>query len=109
MAGLGIRLFTDEHIFKDLARELRNRGYDAEGCYEVGRANQGISDEEQLEYATRRGCAILTEDRTDFKLIDEAWKTVGRQHAGIISHSASRQRFRRAVAVCRATPERLLA
>ena len=59
MAGLGIRLFTDEHIFKDLARELRNRGYDAEGCYEVGRANQGISDEEQLEYATRRGCAIL--------------------------------------------------
>ena len=35
MAGLGVRLFTDEHVYSDLARALRRRGYDAESCQDA--------------------------------------------------------------------------
>ena len=84
MAGLGIRLFTDEHIFKSLASELRRRGFDAEGCHEVGLANQRVSDEDLLAYATRSGRAILTENRADFLKLDVAWKAADRQPGGII-------------------------
>ena len=84
MAGLGVRPFTDEHIFRDLARALRTHGYDAVGCQEAGRANQKISDDEQLAYAARSGRAILTENHVDFVPLDAAWKSDGREHAGII-------------------------
>jgi hypothetical protein len=53
MAGLGIRLYTDEMIDARLARELRRRGYDAESCQEAGRHNRGISDPDQLAYAAQ--------------------------------------------------------
>ena len=84
MPGLGVRIYTDEHIFKDLARMLRARGYDAESCQEAGLAGHGVLDEEQLAYATRRGRGILTHDSGDFPSLDAAWKQAGREHAGII-------------------------
>jgi hypothetical protein len=84
VAGLGVRLFTDEHIFRQLARTLRDRGYDAESCQEAGRANRGLSDDEQLAYATGAGRAILTANARDFVRIDAEWKRTGRQHAGIV-------------------------
>lgn len=84
MAGLGVRLFTDEHITGGLAPVLRRRGYDVESCPEAGRADQGISDEDQLAYATQHGRAILTFDRTDFLRLDVRWKRAGRQHAGMV-------------------------
>jgi hypothetical protein len=43
MAGLGIRLYTDEMIHKGLAATLRQLGYDAESCEEAGRSNQAIA------------------------------------------------------------------
>jgi len=82
MAGLGVRLFTDEHIHKDLAGTLRDRGYDALNCQETGR--RGVSDEEQLVYAAQRGRAILTFNVNDFYQLEHLWKATGRHHAGII-------------------------
>ncbi len=84
MAGQGIRLFTDEMIFIELAPELRSRGYDAESCVEAGRSGQAISDELQLVYATQQGRALLTFNKTDFLHLDRSWKTAQRAHAGII-------------------------
>jgi hypothetical protein len=84
VAGLGVRLYTDEHIFKDLARALRRRAYDAESCQEAGRADQGISDEDHLAHAAQRGRAIVTFNVSDFVRLDIDWKRAGRQHAGII-------------------------
>jgi predicted nuclease of predicted toxin-antitoxin system len=84
VAGLGIRLFTDEHISGRLARALRSHGYDAESCHEAGRADQGIPDEDHLDYASRSGRAILTFNHVDFVRIDAAWKRGGQQHAGIV-------------------------
>jgi hypothetical protein len=84
MAGLGIRLYTDEMIPTTLAVQLRNRGYDVESCHEAGRSRQRIPDDEQFEYATRNDRAILTYNIADFPGIDGRWKAVGRRHAGII-------------------------
>ena len=84
MAGLGIRVFTDEHLFAELAAALRARAYDAESCQEAGRAGQGLTDEQQLEYAASRDRAILTFDRGDFVHLDRLWKRHDREHAGII-------------------------
>ena len=84
MAGLGVRLFTDENIDPDVARTLRSRGYDAESCHEAGRANRRIPDEEQLSYAVQRGRAILSFDYVDFSRLDAIWKRTARRHAGII-------------------------
>lgn len=84
MAGLGVRLYTDEHIFKELAGALRARGYDAESCQEAGRVSLDIPDEQQLGYAAIRDRAILTFDVGDYQQLDRDWKATGRQHAGII-------------------------
>ncbi len=84
MAGVGLRLYTDENIDPELARVLSRRGYDAESCHEASRANRGIADEVQLAYAAWHGRAILTFNYLDFLHLGAAWKRRGRQHAGII-------------------------
>ena len=83
MAGLGIGLYTDEDVFRALARALRDRGYDAQSCQEAGRAGQGVPDDAQLAYASQHGRAILTFNSTDFLWLDVDWKEAGREHAGI--------------------------
>ena len=84
MAGLGIRLFTDEMITNRLARELRRRGYDVESCQEARRSDQRIPDQDQLQYATLQGRAILTFNTGDFVRLEQQLKAEGRGHAGII-------------------------
>ena len=84
IAGLGIRLYTDEMIDLVLARILAGQGYDVETTPGTGRASQNIDDERQLEYATQQGRAILTFNTRDFVRIDRQWKAGGRRHAGII-------------------------
>jgi hypothetical protein len=84
MAGLGIRLFTDEMINPSLAPELRRRGYDVESCDEAGRSQRRISDADQLEYATGQGRAILSFNKRDFIALDRSYKGGVRRHAGII-------------------------
>ncbi len=87
MAGLGVRLFTDEMIDPDLAVALRHRGYDAESCQEAHRHNRKIPDEDQLVYAAQQERAILTFDVADFYQRDADWKAAGRSHFGIIVSS----------------------
>src|SRR5687767_2326194 len=68
-----------------------NQGYDILSCHEAGRANRGISDADQLEYATRDGRAILTFNSDDFRRLDRARKADRRRHAGIIVSGQVRQ------------------
>jgi hypothetical protein len=84
MAGLGIHVFTDEMVNPRLATALLRQGYDAENCQRAGRANQGISDEQQVMYATQQGRAILTFNVADFEQLDRRWKARGLAHHGII-------------------------
>lgn len=84
MAGLGISLYTDEMIYSRLAETLRMRGYDATSCHEASRADQGISDDDQLAYAAMAGRTILTANARDFAPMDTRWKNARQTHAGII-------------------------
>jgi predicted nuclease of predicted toxin-antitoxin system len=84
MAGRGILIFTDEMVNPRLATALLRLGYDAESCQRAGRANQGISDEDQLAYASQQGRAILTFNVADFERLDRRWKARGLVHHGII-------------------------
>jgi hypothetical protein len=84
VTGGDIPLFTDEHIDVRLAPALARRGFDAISCQQAGRANQRISDEDQLIYATSQGRVILTFNMVDFITLDAEWKRDGRRHAGII-------------------------
>jgi len=84
MAGLGVKLFTDEMIDPALATVLESRGYDALSCQAAGRSNQRIPDHEQLPYAAMHGRALATFDVGDYSLLDVEWKLAGRRHAGIV-------------------------
>jgi hypothetical protein len=84
VTGGRIPLFTDEHIDARLAPALVRRGFDALSCQGAGRANQRISDDDQLAYAASQRRAILTFNVVDFIALDAEWKQDGRQHGGII-------------------------
>ena len=84
MIGGSVPLYTDEHIDVRLGLALSRRGFDVLSCQEAGRANQRISDEDQLAFATGQGRALLTFNTVDFIALDIVWKQAGRRHAGIV-------------------------
>lgn len=85
MAGLGVTVYTDEDVHKDLAPQLRLHGYDAVSCQEQGNHNRGLSDESQLEHARSGGRAIVVHNVADYRAIDTDWKARGQDHCGIIA------------------------
>lgn len=70
-------------------------GYDFLTTLEAGRANQRLSDEDQLSFATEQGRALVTHDVRDFMFLAKQWDAEEKAHAGII--------------VCRSKPVRELA
>ena len=82
MTGAPIKLYLDEHIWRELTQRLREEGYDAVHVYEADRG--GLADEAQLEYAAGEGRAILTFNAKDFIPLAELWYEAGRDHAGIV-------------------------
>jgi predicted nuclease of predicted toxin-antitoxin system len=65
-----------------LAEDLATRGYD---CLTTqASANDTLSDEEQLAFATADSRAIVTYNIRDFAPLHEQWLAAGRPHAGII-------------------------
>lgn len=84
MAGLGIRLFTDEDVTWRVATALRAQGYDVESTKDAKRGAQRIPDYSQLKYAMQEGRAILTFNRADFQQLHLQWQANGWVHHGII-------------------------
>jgi uncharacterized protein with PIN domain len=48
-----VKLYLDEDMSSRVAQALRSKGFDVVSSHEVG--NDGLSDEEQLRYATKEG------------------------------------------------------
>lgn len=71
-----IRFFLDENTHGAVAPALRAQGVDAVHVQEVGR--KGLSDSEQLAFATAEGRVIVTHDQ-DYLALHAA----GVAHAGI--------------------------
>ena len=79
---LFVRLYFDRHIKKQLAIDLRERGFDVLLTEESGLDT--APDEDQLAFATKENRAILTFNIRDFAPLHEQWIAAERLHAGIV-------------------------
>jgi len=75
-----IKIYTDESVPVAIATGLKRRNVDATSAHEVG--NLGLSDQEQLEYATQHGAILFTHD-TDFLWLGDQWVQHNKSHWGI--------------------------
>jgi predicted nuclease of predicted toxin-antitoxin system len=79
-----LKFLLDEDIRPAVARGLRDVGVDALSVHDAGRANQGISDQAQLAFATSEGRVLVTYNRQDYQALDAQWRLQGRKHSGIL-------------------------
>ena len=84
---MAIKFYTDSHIAKAVAVQLRKRGVDIVRCQEVGKDN--APDDAHLTYATSQGRTIITADK-DYLVLDTLWRESGRHHAGIVYLNAEK-------------------
>ena len=77
-----IKLYLDEDVNPLLAKDLRQRGYDALATSEAG--NVGLSDREQFDFARGQGRAFLTHNRDDFLQIAREYAINQTAHYGIL-------------------------
>ena len=75
------QLYADEDFPFPVVLHLRQLGHDVVTALEAARANQAISDEDQLLFATGQGRAVLTRNRKDYIRLHRRFA----QHSGIIS------------------------
>ncbi|MBN1889890.1 MAG: DUF5615 family PIN-like protein [Thermoflexales bacterium] len=97
-SSLYIRLCVDEHVWRKLAAQLRERGFDAINVYEADRA--GLTDEEQWNYAAAERRAFLTFDKEGGRFIKLAsdWFYADRHYYGpLISSQLTRGELLRRV------------
>jgi len=80
-----LRLWLDEMISAEVARQLRRLGYDALGVQETENLwARRLEDERQLEVAAHAGRALVSFNISDFVLISREWAEVDRRHFGIL-------------------------
>jgi predicted nuclease of predicted toxin-antitoxin system len=77
---MSIRFYTDTHISKQVAIQLRNKGIEVVRCEEVSMAE--ADDEHHLEYASQNGLALITKDR-GFSDRHYQWVAENKSHSGI--------------------------
>ncbi len=77
---MAIKFYTDTHIAKAVAIQLRQRGVDIIRCEEVGMAL--VADFDHLIYATEQGRTIITND-LGFTQHHRQWLEQGKHHCGI--------------------------
>jgi predicted nuclease of predicted toxin-antitoxin system len=77
-----LKLYLDEDVPEAIATALRLRGYDVVTVKEAGR--KGLSDEEQLLYATSDVRGLFSHNIADFCRIHVDFLEHGREHYGII-------------------------
>ena len=76
-----IRIYTNESVNVFITEGLKRRGVDALSARDT--LNLGLSDEEQVIYASEEKVTIFTHD-TDFIRITAKWMDEGRTHHGVI-------------------------
>ncbi len=74
------KYYTDTHIPKSVAVQLRLHGLDIVRCEDVGLGT--ADDVTHLRYASGQGRSVVTQD-TDFFRLHRQWQESGLSHAGI--------------------------
>ncbi len=77
---MGLKFYTDAHIDKQVAIQLRQQGIIVIRCQDVGMDN--ASDEEHLAYATEHELSIISKD-ADFRTLHFRWIAEDKTHFGI--------------------------
>jgi len=75
-----LKLYSNENFPMDMVLKLRQHGYDVLTSQEAGQANQGIPDEDVLNFATQNQRVVITLNREDFIALHRS----GISHQGII-------------------------
>jgi predicted nuclease of predicted toxin-antitoxin system len=75
-----LKFYTDTHIDKQVAIQLRENGIDVVRCEDVEMAE--ADDEAHLEYASNNGLALVTKD-AGFRARHYDWLAQEKQHSGI--------------------------
>jgi len=75
-------LYIDEDVHKNLAEELRQRGFDAISALEVGMME--VHDPQHLAFAVSQGRAVLSFNRGDFVRLHRQYMERGWEHYAII-------------------------
>ena len=78
---MAIRYYTDTHVPKAVALQVRQRGIDIVRCEELNL--QDASDETHLERATQEQRTLISRD-TDFLRLHLEWLKQERKHYGIL-------------------------
>lgn len=77
---MSLKFYTDTHIPKQVAIQLRAKGVDVVRCEEVSMAE--ADDEAHLEYATEHELALITKD-FGFRARHFRWLSEDKVHHGI--------------------------
>ncbi|PSB56735.1 DUF5615 family PIN-like protein [Chamaesiphon polymorphus] len=83
-----VRLYADENFELPVVEKLREKGYDILTVQEAGNANQGIPDEEVLEFAIAENRAVITLNYNDFKNLHRR----DCNHRGIVICTSTRRK-----------------
>ena len=77
-----MKFYLDEDLTPLVAVTARKRGVDAVSAHEVGQI--GLSDAEQLAFATTQGRCLVSANARDFRRLGHQAIAHGRPHAGIV-------------------------
>ena len=80
--ALFVAIYTDADVHGKLSVKVREKGFDARSAYEEH--NDGLNDEQQLEYAAAHSRAIVTHNAKHFEPLYRKWQEAGKHHSGII-------------------------
>lgn len=78
-----MKLLIDEHYPPSIAEQLRKRGHDAVSVQEEGDL-RGMTDPDLFAEAQRRSSAVLTENVTDYMLLDAEYRGRHLAHWGLV-------------------------
>ena len=79
---MNVKLLLDEDVHASLAEALRKRGYDAVHLQELDR--KGLSDAEQLTYATPQARCFVSFNVKDFVLLHNLYVAEEKEHWGVL-------------------------
>ena len=77
------KVFLDEDVDLIIADMLRSHGFEVETTQGVGR--KGMSDADQLAFASDKQMLIVTHNRDDYIELVREWFEAGKEHYGVIS------------------------
>jgi hypothetical protein len=93
-----VKALLDEQFSPQIARLLRERGFDVEAIAERGEQSE-VSDSEVMEIAVHEQRAVVTNDIKDFRPIAAERLARGQGHAGLIFVPSRRDRSNDAIGV----------